>query len=78
MTKEQINVWQLCQELGYETPTGRINFKSPFYTIVCKKLGIKYGNLTRLGKAKLKADAIETYNSNERKQADRISGSVYN
>ncbi len=52
---------KLCQEYGYEGKTGVVMFKSPFYKLLCKKLGIKWGELSRVGKAMLRANAIDTY-----------------
>ena len=61
--KSEIDLLNLCHELAVEGVTGAISFKSPFYKTVCSELGIKYKDLSRLGKAVLKADAIDSLNS---------------
>jgi hypothetical protein len=76
-TATEISIWDLCQELGYETTTGRINFSSPFYKLVCNHLGIKWSQLSRTGKAVLKGNAIETYKSGKYRQQDFISDVNY-
>ena len=57
-----VDLNDLCNEYAKEGVTGAISFRSPFYKLICQHLGIKYKDLGRIGKMKLKADAIDTYN----------------
>ena len=57
-----VDLNDLCNEYAKEGVTGAISFKSPFYKIICQHLGIKYKDLGRMGRMRLKADAIDTYN----------------
>lgn len=50
----------LCHLHCKEGVTGAISFTKGFYTKICKHLGINYKELSRLGKAVLKAHAIDT------------------
>ena len=50
----------LCNEHLKEGKTGALSFTKGFYVKLCKHLGIEYKSLSKLGKAVLKADAIET------------------
>lgn len=59
--KKYLTKYQLCQELGYETPGGVILFQSPFYKLICASLGIKYNLLSRTAKAMLRSHAIDAY-----------------
>jgi len=52
---------ELCDEYATEGKTGRIIFTSPFYSLLCKEIGIKYSDLSKLGKMILKSDAIDTF-----------------
>lgn len=57
-----VDLNELCNKYAKEGVTGAISFKSPFYKLICQHLGIKYKDLGRLGKMRLKADAIDTCN----------------
>lgn len=54
------DLYILCVDCEKEGATGAIWFKSPFYKEACRILGIKYKYLGRVGKMKLKLDAIDT------------------
>lgn len=55
-----VRINNLCKEHLIEGVTGALNFKSPFYRLICSELGIKYKELSRIGKVRLRANAIET------------------
>lgn len=55
----------LCDDHYREGITGAISFSSPFYKLLCKELKINYKQLSRLGRAVLKADAIDTLNGKD-------------
>jgi len=52
----------ICFEYGYERNSGIISFKSPFFSLACKHIGIEWKRLSRTGKAILKAQAIDIFN----------------
>ncbi len=55
------NIQDILDEHGYETATGRIQFRSPCYKLICDQLGIRYSLLSRAGKGILHADMVEQY-----------------
>ncbi len=60
MDKKEIDLNALCWQYHKEGVTGAISFKAGFYKILCAELKINYKDLSRVGKAVLKSDAIDT------------------
>jgi len=56
-----MEIQEILDKYGYEKESGRIGFRTPAIKLVCQKLGIKWSELTRAGKASLRGDMIDQY-----------------
>lgn len=55
-----MNLYELCNEHQDERRNGKVFFRSPFFRLLCRELGIKWSDLSRTGKMVLYSDAADS------------------
>lgn len=57
---ETLDTYELCLQLSRESKRGVLTFASPFYRVMCKRLGLDWNKLSDTGKMVLRANGIDT------------------